>query len=206
MSTKLVILDRDGTINFDRDDYVKSPDEWRPLPGAIEAIARLNHSGWHVVVASNQSGLGRGLFDVGTLNLMHEKMNKLLASEGGRVDAIFYCPHTPEDRCQCRKPLPGLFQQIGERYGVDLKGVPAVGDSLRDLQACVDLGCEPHLVLTGKGEQFLHVDLPPHFPANTLTHTDLSAFVDWLLNKEQTTQSSKEFGAKSAQGLFRGHR
>ena len=206
MSTKLVILDRDGTINYDRDDYVKSAEEWQPIPGAIEAIARLNHSGWHVVVASNQSGLGRGLFDVGTLNQMHEKMNKLLAAEGGRVDAIFYCPHTPEDHCHCRKPLSGLFQQIGERYSQDLKGVPAVGDSLRDLQACVEQGCEPHLVFTGKGEQFRHVELPKHFPENTQTHHDLSAFVDWLLNKEQVNQDAQESSPKATHGLFRGHR
>jgi len=206
LSTKLVILDRDGTINYDRDDYVKSPEEWQPLPGAIEAIARLNHSGWHVVIASNQSGLGRGLFDVGTLNQMHEKMNKMLAAQGGRVDAIFYCPHTPEDRCQCRKPLGGLFQQIGERYAMDLKGVPAIGDSLRDLQACIELGCEPHLVLTGKGEQFRYVDLPNNFPLNTVTHADLSACVDWLLNKEQAIQASKDSSVKGSQGLSRGLR
>jgi D-glycero-D-manno-heptose 1,7-bisphosphate phosphatase len=206
LSTKLVILDRDGTINYDRDDYVKSAEEWQPLPGAIEAIARLNHSGWHVVIASNQSGLGRGLFDVGTLNQMHEKMNKLLASEGGRVDAIFYCTHTPEDRCQCRKPLSGLFQQIGERYGIDLHGVPAVGDSLRDLQACFELGCEPHLVLTGKGEQYRHVDLPQDFPINTITHPDLSACVEWLLNKEQANQAAKELVGKTTQSASRGIR
>ena len=147
---KLVILDRDGTINEDRDDYVKSPDEWEPLPGALEAIARLNHAGWHMVVATNQSGLGRGLFDMATLNAMHLKMNRLLAKLGGRIDAVFFCPHAPERGCDCRKPLPGLFEQIGERYGVDLKQVPVVGDSLRDLQAGAAAGCAPHLVLTGK--------------------------------------------------------
>ena len=115
---KLVILDRDGTINADSDDYVKSPEEWQPLPGALKAIARLNHAGWHVVVASNQSGLGRGLFDVASLNAMHAKMHKLLAAEGGRIDAVFYCPHSPDEACHCRKPQPGLFEQIGERYGV----------------------------------------------------------------------------------------
>ena len=192
MNTKIVILDRDGTINHDRDDYVKSVEEWQPLPGAIQSIARLNHAGWHVVLASNQSGLGRGLFDVDTLNSMHNKMNKLLAAEGGRVDAIFYCPHTPEDECACRKPLPGLFIQIGERYGIDLKGVPAVGDSLRDLIACVEVGCEPHLVLTGKGEQYRNIGLPLNFPLNTLVHSDLSAFVDMLLNREQGIHKSQE--------------
>ena len=123
MHTKLIILDRDGTINRDSDDYIKSPDEWLPLPGSIEAIARLCQAGWHIVIASNQSGLGRGLFDLATLNLMHDKMNKLLAVAGGRVDAIFFCPHLPQDNCQCRKPLPGLFEQIGERFGVALDQV-----------------------------------------------------------------------------------
>lgn len=181
MHTKLVILDRDGTINHDRDDYVKSVDEWVPLPGALEAIARLNHAGWHVVVATNQSGLGRGLFDVATLNAMHAKFNKLLAAAGGRVDAVFFCPHGPEEACLCRKPQPGLFEQIGERYGTDLKGVPAVGDSLRDLQAGMAAGCAPHLVLTGKGEAFRNVELPATFPEGTRVHADLGAFVDWLL-------------------------
>ena len=156
---KLVILDRDGTINSDSDDFVKTPEEWLPLPGALEAIARLSHAGWHVVVASNQSGLGRGLFDVGTLNAMHTKMLKMLALQGGRMDAIFYCPHTAEDSCQCRKPKPGLFEQIGLRFGVPLKGVPTVGDSLRDVLAGAAAGCEPHLVLTGKSEKYR--GLPP---------------------------------------------
>ena len=181
MQIKLVILDRDGTINQDRDDYVKSPDEWLPLPGALEAIARLNHAGWRVVVASNQSGLGRGLFDVATLNAMHAKFYKLLGAAGGRVDAVFYCPHGPEESCQCRKPQPGLFEQIRERYGMDLKGVPAVGDSLRDLQAGATAGCDPHLVLTGKGEALRGQPLPAHFPPDTRVHADLAAFADWLL-------------------------
>jgi len=128
MHTKLIILDRDGTINRDSDDYIKSPDEWLPLPGSIEAIARLCQAGWHIVIASNQSGLGRGLFDLATLNLMHDKMNKLLAVAGGRVDAIFFCPHLPQDNCQCRKPLPGLFEQIGERGY--LIGIACLHDAL----------------------------------------------------------------------------
>jgi D-glycero-D-manno-heptose 1,7-bisphosphate phosphatase len=181
MQIKLVILDRDGTINQDRDDYVKSPDEWVPLAGSLEAIARLNHAGWRVVVASNQSGLGRGLFDVATLNAMHAKFYKLLAAAGGRVDAVFYCPHGPEEACQCRKPQPGLFEQIRDRYGMDLKGVPTVGDSLRDLQAGAAAGCDTHLVLTGKGEALRDQPLPAHFPEGTRVHADLSAFADWLL-------------------------
>ena len=185
---KLVILDRDGTINADSDDFVKSPEEWLPLPGALEAIARLNHAGWHVVVASNQSGLGRGLFDVASLNAMHTKMHKLLAAQGGRVDAVFYCPHTPDDACGCRKPATGLFDQIGERYGVDLKDVPTAGDSLRDLQAGAAAGCEPHLVLTGKGAAFRDLPLPDTFPAGTRVHADLGAFADALIARHAAPQ------------------
>ncbi len=180
---KLVILDRDGTINADSNEYIKSPDEWMPLPGALEAIARLNHAGWHVVIASNQSGLGRGLFDVASLNAMHTKMHKLLAAVGGRIDAVFYCPHTPDDGCHCRKPASGLFEQIGERYGIDLKGVPVVGDANRDIVAGAVAGCEPHLVLTGNGGVYRGQDLPSTFPAHTRVHEDLGAFADWLVAK-----------------------
>ncbi len=183
---KLVILDRDGTINVDRDDYVKSVDEWEPVPGALEAIARLNHGGWHVVIATNQSGLGRGLFDMATLNAMHLKMNQMLAKVGGRVDAVFFCPHVPDDHCDCRKPLPGLFQQIGRRFGLKLEAVPCVGDSLRDLQAGVAVGCEPHLVLTGKSAHLDTAeldDLLREVPG-TRVHADLAAFVEYLAHRE----------------------
>ena len=128
---KLVILDRDGTINEDSDDYIKSPAEWVPIPGSLEAIARLNHAGWHTVIASNQSGLARGLFDMATLNAIHARMNRELAAFGGRIDAIFFCPHMPDDGCRCRKPKPGLLELIGERYGVELTETYMVGDSLR---------------------------------------------------------------------------
>ncbi len=181
---KLVILDRDGTINEDSEDYIKSEAEWKPLPGALEAIARLNHAGWHVVVASNQSGLGRGLFDVAALNAMHAKMHKLLAMAGGRVEAVFYCPHAPDQACRCRKPLPGLFEQIGERYGITLKGVPAVGDSARDIIAGAAVGCEPHLVLTGKGVALRGQPLPDNFPAGTRVHENLLAFADYLVSRD----------------------
>lgn len=178
---KLVILDRDGTINSDSDDFVKTPDEWLPLPGALEAIARLNHAGWHVVIASNQSGLGRGLFDVESLNAMHAKMQKLLAVQGGRIDAVFFCPHTADENCNCRKPRSGLFEQIGMRFGVQLAGVPTVGDSVRDMQAGAAAGCEPHLVLTGKSEKHRGMALPEGLPPGTLVHQDLSAFADFIL-------------------------
>ncbi len=183
---KLVILDRDGTINSDSDDFIKTPDEWVPLPGALEAIARLTHAGWHVAIASNQSGLGRGLFDVASLNAMHAKMHKMLAIQGGRIDAVFYCPHSAEENCLCRKPLPGLFEQIGARFGVPLKGVPTVGDSVRDLLAGAAAGCEPHLVLTGKSAQFLGGGQPEGLPEGTLLHPDLAAFVAFILNRSSS--------------------
>src|SRR5690606_15356620 len=129
---RLVILDRDGVINEDSDAYIKSPDEWIPIPGSLEAIARLNRAEYRVVVASNQSGLARGLFDADTLSRIHEKMHRALADVGGAVDAVFFCPHGPDDECDCRKPRPGLLQDIARRLNVSLRGVPAVGDSLRD--------------------------------------------------------------------------
>lgn len=178
---KLVILDRDGTLNEDSPDYVKSAAEWVPLPGALEAVARLNHAGWTVVVASNQSGLGRGLFDVAALNAMHAKMHQLVAKVGGRIESVFFCPHGPEEACLCRKPKSGLFEQIRDRYGVDLRGVPTVGDSARDLIAGTALGCEPHLVLTGKSQGLRGQALPANFPAHTQIHDNLSAFVQhWI--------------------------
>lgn len=183
MNNKIIILDRDGTINRDSDDYIKSAEEWQPLPGALEAIARLSQAGWHLVIASNQSGLGRGLFDVATLNQIHDKMNKMLAVAGGRIDAIFYCPHVPQDQCGCRKPLSGLFEQIGERFGAQLDQVNAVGDTLRDAQAAAAVGCRTHLVCTGKSENWKGPGLPEGFPLNTLVHDDLAAFAEWLLNR-----------------------
>jgi D-glycero-D-manno-heptose 1,7-bisphosphate phosphatase len=178
---KPVILDRDGTINEDSDEFIKSPEEWQPLPGALEAIARLNHAGFHIAIASNQSGLGRGLFDLSALNAMHAKMNKMLATHGGRIDVIFFCPHAPDENCHCRKPNPGLFEQIGERFGIELKGVPVVGDTLRDVQAGAVVGCEPHLVLTGRGVCWRGRPLPDTFPADTRVHDDLNAFADYLI-------------------------
>jgi D-glycero-D-manno-heptose 1,7-bisphosphate phosphatase len=168
----LIILDRDGVINFDSEQFIKSPDEWRPIPGSLEAIARLNRWGWRVVVATNQSGVGRGLFDMDTLNAIHDKMMKSLAQVGGKIDAIFYCPHTADSTCACRKPQPGLLWQIGERFNADLAGVPVVGDSLRDLQAGVAVGAMPCLVLTGKGQKTRE---DPGLPAATRVFADLAA-------------------------------
>ena len=169
---KLVILDRDGVINEDSDVYVKSAAEWRPIPGAAEAIAALNHAGYRVVVATNQSGIGRGLFDTAALNLMHAKMHRVVAQAGGRIDAVFFCPHKNDDHCQCRKPRPGMFLEIARRFGRDLKGVVAVGDSLRDLQAGAAVGCRPVLVKTGKGLQTL---VAGGLPEGTLVQDDLAA-------------------------------
>jgi D-glycero-D-manno-heptose 1,7-bisphosphate phosphatase len=138
-----------------------------------------------VVVVSNQSGLGRGLFEVADLNAIHAKMHQMLAAVGGRIDAVFYCPHTPTDECHCRKPASGLFEQIADRYGLDLKNVPVVGDSARDVIAGVAVGCEPHLVLTGKGAVYKGRALPEVFPPHTLVHDNLSAFVDFLLSREE---------------------
>jgi D-glycero-D-manno-heptose 1,7-bisphosphate phosphatase len=184
---KLIILDRDGTINEDRDDFVKSPDEWVPIAGSLEAIARLNHAGWHTVVATNQSGLARGLFDMATLNAIHAKMNRALGEIGGRIDAVFFCPHGPDDGCTCRKPLPGLLTTIGERYGVSLRETYAVGDSLRDLEAGVAAGCAPHLVRTGKGA-LLDDDalraLKKRFP-HAVVHADLASFAQQLIQRER---------------------
>jgi len=162
---KCVILDRDGVINFDSDQFIKSPDEWRPIPGSLEAIARLNQAGFRVVVASNQSGVGRGLFDMATLNTIHAKMHKLTAQAGGRIDAVFFCPHAADSKCACRKPRPGLFQEIGSRLHMDLKTVFAVGDALRDVEAALAVGAKPILVRTGKGMKTLAAgQLPQDIP------------------------------------------
>jgi D-glycero-D-manno-heptose 1,7-bisphosphate phosphatase len=152
---KLVILDRDGVINLDSAQFIKSPSEWVPIAGSLEAIALLNQSGFRVALATNQSGIGRGLFDIATLNAIHDKMHRALGQLGGRIDALFYCPHSDEDNCNCRKPKSGMIEEIGRRFGEDITGIPCVGDSLRDLQAGAALGAQPILVRTGKGEKTL---------------------------------------------------
>ena len=171
---KLVILDRDGVINQDSDQFIKNPDEWKPIPGSLEAIARLNHSGYRVVVASNQSGIGRGLFDMAALNAINDKMYRALGLFGGRIDALFYCPHSAESDCDCRKPKPGMFLDIAQRFNVALDGVPSVGDSLRDLQAASTAGAKPILVLTGKGKK---TKAAGGFPEGTQTFADLAEAV-----------------------------
>jgi D-glycero-D-manno-heptose 1,7-bisphosphate phosphatase len=171
---KLVILDRDGVINVDSDQFIKSPEEWKPIPGSLEGIARLNHAGYRVVVASNQSGIGRGLFDMAALNAINEKMYKALAQTGGRIDALFYCPHPAEANCMCRKPKPGMFEDIARRFNVSLAGVPCIGDSLRDIQAASAAGAQPMLVLTGKGTK---TEAAGGLPGNTSVYQDLAEAV-----------------------------
>ena len=177
MGTKLIILDRDGVINQDSDLYIKSPDEWHPIPGSLEAIARLNQWGWRVVVCTNQSGIGRGLFGMDTLNAIHDKMIKAAAHVGGTIDAVFFCPHTNVDNCECRKPKAGMLKEIAARYNIDLAGVPVIGDSLRDLQSALAVGATPMLVLTGKGKR---TKLDPALPEGIPVFPDLAAAVQKL--------------------------
>lgn len=179
-----VILDRDGVINRDSPDYIKSLAEWEPLPGSIAAISRLSRSGVGVVVATNQSGVGRGLIPAAALTAMHAELARLVAREGGTIAGIFYCPHTPEDQCACRKPRIGLFTAIARRFGVALDGLPAVGDSLRDLEAARAAGCQPLLVRTGNGRT-TEAKLVAAQSFQIPVYDDLAAVADALL--ETTT-------------------
>ncbi len=174
---RLVVLDRDGTINLESPNYVKSASEWRALPGSLEAIAQLCHGGWTVTVATNQSGIGRGLYSVTDLHAMHAKMARELATLGGEISGVFFCPHTPEDKCDCRKPLPGLLHSIAGRFGIGLEGVPVIGDSPRDLEAAIAVGARPILVRTGHGELARR-----HFRAHDIeVYDDLEAAAEVLL-------------------------
>jgi D-glycero-D-manno-heptose 1,7-bisphosphate phosphatase len=174
---KLVILDRDGVINYDSDKYIKSPEEWNPIPGSLEAIARLHREGYRVVVASNQSGVGRGLFDTDTLMRIHIKMIDAVRAKGGDIDAVFFCPHTPEDKCRCRKPLPGLFEEIADRLTVSLNGVWVVGDDERDVIAARAVSARPAFVRTGHGRKTLRKKQLEDVPV----FDNLAAFADALL-------------------------
>jgi D-glycero-D-manno-heptose 1,7-bisphosphate phosphatase len=174
---KLIVLDRDGVINFDSDRFIKTPEEWRPIPGSPEAIALLNQRGYRVVVATNQSGIGRGLLDMAAFNAINDKMTRTLAQVGGRIDAVFYCPHAADANCDCRKPRAGMLREIGRRFNSDLKEVPAVGDALRDLQAAHEVGATPILVTTGKGRITLKEG---NLPANTQVFDDLAQFARHL--------------------------
>lgn len=181
---RLVILDRDGVINHDSADFIKTPQEWVPISGSLEAIARLTRANYRVVVATNQSGLARGLLNIDTLNLIHVKMQQHLADLGSAVEAIFFCPHGPRSGCSCRKPEPGMFLDIAARLGLNsLQNVSAVGDSLRDLQAAVRAGAKPILVKTGKGQETLG-QLPHAGMAHIPVYDNLACAVDALLEAE----------------------
>lgn len=190
-STKLIILGRDGILNRFREDHVKEPSEWEPIPGALEAVAELNQAGWHVVLATNQAGIGRGLVDMAGFNAVHLHMMKRLAEHGGRLDAVFFCPHAPEDACDCRKPLPGMMHDIARRYGVALSQVPMVADTLRDLQTAQAAGCPPHLVLSGRARALAPEEVSTWVQTvpGTQVHQDLAAFARHLLLKP----TAKEF-------------
>jgi D-glycero-D-manno-heptose 1,7-bisphosphate phosphatase len=188
---KLVILGRDGILNQFREDHIKEPSEWVSVGGAMEAVSRLNHAGWHVVVATNQAGIGRGMIDMASVNAVHARMMQELHAAGGRIDAVFFCPHRPEDACQCRKPLPGMMHDIGKRYGVDLGQVPMVGDTLRDLQTAQAAGCPPHLVRSGRAAALDPAQLQAIVDEvpGTHVHADLAAFATHLLEEAHVVDS-----------------
>jgi D-glycero-D-manno-heptose 1,7-bisphosphate phosphatase len=176
---ELVILDRDGVINRDSDEFVRSPTDWKPIAGSLEAISRLNQDGFRVVVATNQSGIARGLFDIDTLNAIHEKMHNELSRLGAHLDAVFFCPHGPTDGCTCRKPKPGMLTEIGTRFRMGLVGVPVIGDSLRDIHAARAVGAMPILVRTGKGE--ITWERERQHLGGVAVFRDLAQAVDWVL-------------------------
>lgn len=180
---KIIILDRDGVINHDSTKYVKNADEWEPIDGSLKAIANLTQIGYKVIVCTNQSGIGRGLYGMEELNEMHEKMHKLVSHEGGTIAAIFMCPHTPEDNCNCRKPKPGMIKEICERFNIDdISKVMLVGDSERDLLAIDAAGGIPVLVKTGNGKKTLNKD---SLPKNTIVFDNLLAVSEYLITKEE---------------------
>ena len=175
---KLLIIDRDGVINEDSDAYIKSVEEWIPIPGSIEAIAQLSKAGWTVAVATNQSGIARGYYPTATLDAMHERLRGLVAEQGGEVGLIVHCPHGPDDGCDCRKPKPGMLKTIAAHYAVELAGLWFVGDSKGDLEAALAVDAQPVLVKTGKGERTLSKGLP----AGTLAFEDLAAVARALIH------------------------
>lgn len=180
---KLIVLDRDGVINAWRPDGVATPEQWEPLEGSLEAIVRLNFAGYHVVVATNQSGVARGLFDLGDLHAVHRKLHSALDAFGGRVDAILYCPHRDGDECDCRKPKPGLLHDVARRLDTELVDVPVVGDALRDMQAAMAVGARPYLVRTGKGEATLEQN--PALAQQVTVCDNLADVVDQLLSEPE---------------------
>jgi D-glycero-D-manno-heptose 1,7-bisphosphate phosphatase len=177
---RYVLLDRDGVINYDSEDFIKSPEEWRPIEGSLEGIALLNQAGYEVAVITNQSGLARGLFDETMLAKIHEKMHRMLADKGGEIAAIYYCPHSPDNLCNCRKPKPGLLEQFALEKNADLKGIYFIGDSLRDIQAALAVGAIPLLVKTGKGQLTL-INNPN---LNSPVFENLYAAAEYILSEQ----------------------
>jgi len=196
---KLIILDRDGVINHDRADYVKSADECVPIDGSIDAIARLHKAGFTVVVATNQAGLAKGKFDLDDLEAMHEKITGLVEEQGAELGAIFYCPHHPDDKCKCRKPMPGMVDAIEAEFNISAEGFYFVGDSLRDMQAATTKGCKPILVKTGNGEKTLaqladvnlQTDSPNLTPDQVQVFDDLASAADFIIAHDSGTQGEK---------------
>ena len=174
---KLVILDRDGTINHDSEDFIKSPNEWRPIEGSLEAIARLAQAGYRIVVATNQSGIARGFFDTATLVAIHDTLQRAAMQAGGRIDAFFFCPHAADSACACRKPQPGMLLEVARRFNVSLEDVFMVGDSRKDLEAAAAAGARPVLVLTGNGAK---TEKEGKLPRGTAVYPDLAAFARQL--------------------------
>lgn len=192
---RLVILDRDGVINRDSANFIRTPEQWEPLPGSLNAISRLTREEYRVVIATNQSGISRGYFDLDVLNRIHSRMVERLRKLGGSVDAIFVCPHGPDDGCNCRKPAPGMFLDIADRLGVRLNGVPAVGDSMRDLTAASKVGALPILVRSGKNEAGLSPgeNLVDESLGEVRTFEDLAEFTDALLGGD-LDEASRRLG------------
>lgn len=174
-----IILDRDGVINYDSDDYVRTAQAWRPLPGSLEAIAQLHAHGYHVVVVSNQSGIGRGLFTEAALEAIHTKMVRAVEATGGALAGIYYCPHRPDEGCDCRKPAPGLLRRAARELGFDLSGVPFIGDKASDVLAARAVGARPILVRTGRGEAAAALE------AGIELYDDLAHAVDRLIRERQ---------------------
>ena len=197
---KLIILDRDGVINHDSANYIKSADEWVPIDGSIEAIARLHKAGFTVVIATNQAGLAKGKFDLDDLEAMHEKLTQLVEDQGAELGAIFYCPHHPDDKCKCRKPMPGMVDAIEAEFNISAEGFYFVGDSLRDMQAAITKGCKPILVKTGNGEKTiaqlanvsLQTDAPQLSPEQVQVFNDLAAAADFIIANDSDAQVEKQ--------------
>jgi len=179
---KLIILDRDGVINEDSDEYIKSPDEWIPIPGSLEAIGKLSQNGFRIIIITNQSGIGRKIFSVDMLHAIHKKMITHLSEFGGVIDGILFCPCKPEDHCNCRKPKPGLYNDVSNRLQMSLKNVFCVGDKITDIEAAKNAGGSPILVRTGKSKDEVNDKLiPKHVPV----YNDLASFVDKIITEEQ---------------------